>query len=75
MMQQLGFTARDIFEERTDRCQPRVPASRAVAAFILAEGQEPPDDAGIDVGYMQLSRGGNLISAVAYFNKRRKVSR
>src|SRR6056297_1563710 len=56
MMQQLGFTARDIFEERTDRCKPRVSASRAVAAFILAERQEPPDDVGINVGYMQLSR-------------------
>jgi hypothetical protein len=52
MVQELGLTARDVFEERANGREASVPASRAVTSFLLAEGQEPTDDVGVNVSHM-----------------------
>jgi hypothetical protein len=43
MMQELRFINGDIFEERTDRCQACVAASRAVSTSGFDERQEASD--------------------------------
>jgi hypothetical protein len=48
-MQKLRLIAGDILEERADRRQPCIAASRAVAAPGLDEGQEVPDQIRMEV--------------------------
>ena len=54
VMQELRFIDGDILEERADRRQPRIAASRAIAAPGLDEGQEASDQIRIDIGDLKL---------------------
>ena len=56
VLQELRFAHGDVFEERTDRCQPGVAAAGTIAALGLEEVQEAADKHGINVGDQQVGR-------------------